>query len=323
MNLSRFPSVDKKPLDLYELKKAVASRGGFERVCKHKKWAEIGRDLGYSGKIMSSLSTSLKNSYAKWLDPYERFLRGAKPSVQMQLEQERGGPYGTPSPGPSPVRRPDHYTPSLLGPDSPAIRASQALNDNMKDHSDTVGRSTESSCQGPAAGFTAANGGGFIAANASRSGITSTPTSTPNGARQERSETPCVQVKKSPFPSAGMSSSGYAPHAGYAPLDDRKRRGPSEGNDETDKDTEESERRSKRIKKGTSSLIFVASPLCGVRAMANRTSVEPSAPTVIGSHMLQHRTGGPRSHAARDRTNEKPGDVSYDGSSITCDMLTF
>ncbi|EOD44979.1 putative phd transcription factor protein [Neofusicoccum parvum UCRNP2] len=64
-NLNRFPSVDKRPLDLYKLKKAVETRGGFDRVCKGKKWAEIGRDLGYSGKIMSSLSTSLKNSYQK------------------------------------------------------------------------------------------------------------------------------------------------------------------------------------------------------------------------------------------------------------------
>ena len=46
MNLNRFPSVDKRPLDLYKLKKAVETRGGFDKVCKLKKWAEIGRDLG-------------------------------------------------------------------------------------------------------------------------------------------------------------------------------------------------------------------------------------------------------------------------------------
>lgn len=97
-NLNRFPSVDKRPLDLYKLKKAVETRGGFEQVCKLKKWAEIGRDLGYSGKIMSSLSTSLKNSYQRWLQPYEEYLRVAKPGVQHQLEQEHVGPY-TPSPG--------------------------------------------------------------------------------------------------------------------------------------------------------------------------------------------------------------------------------
>lgn len=96
-NLNRFPSVDKRPLDLYKLKKAVESRGGFEKVCKLKKWAEIGRDLGYSGKIMSSLSTSLKNSYSKWLQPYEEYLRYAKPTVHQQLEYEQGGPFTPPN----------------------------------------------------------------------------------------------------------------------------------------------------------------------------------------------------------------------------------
>ncbi|EXJ76492.1 histone demethylase JARID1 [Cladophialophora psammophila CBS 110553] len=92
-HLNRFPSVDKRPLDLYKLKKAVEVRGGFERVCKDKKWAEIGRDLGYSGKIMSSLSTSLKNSYQRWLHPYEEWLKYAKPGVQQQLDHEHGGAY--------------------------------------------------------------------------------------------------------------------------------------------------------------------------------------------------------------------------------------
>ncbi|KAJ5723654.1 hypothetical protein N7488_001689 [Penicillium malachiteum] len=103
-NYSRLPSVDKRPLDLYKLKKAVEIRGGFEQVCKTKKWAEIGRDLGYSGKIMSSLSTSLKNSYQRYLQPYEEYLARAKPGVQQQLELEHGGPY-TPSPRNSPMTR--------------------------------------------------------------------------------------------------------------------------------------------------------------------------------------------------------------------------
>ena len=129
MNLNRFPSVDKRPLDLYKLKKAVECRGGFDKVCKFKKWAEIGRDLGYSGKIMSSLSTSLKNSYQKWLNPYEEYLRFAKPGVQMQIEYEYGGPM-TPSPVNSPLKRTNshQHTPSSLRDDSPAIRASVALN---------------------------------------------------------------------------------------------------------------------------------------------------------------------------------------------------
>jgi hypothetical protein len=84
-NLNRFPSINKRPLDLHKLKRAVEVRGGFEQVCKLKKWTEIGRDLGYRGKIMSSLATSLKNSYRRWLHPYEEHLRTAKPGVQRSL----------------------------------------------------------------------------------------------------------------------------------------------------------------------------------------------------------------------------------------------
>lgn len=103
-SLAKFPSVDKKPLDLYKLKKAVEQRGGFAQVCTGKRWAEIGRDLGYSGKIMSSLSTSLKNSYQKWLYPYEEYLKFAKPGVQQKLELENGTP-STPSPRSSPTKQ--------------------------------------------------------------------------------------------------------------------------------------------------------------------------------------------------------------------------
>ena len=127
-NLNRFPSVDKRPLDLYKLKKAVESRGGFEKVCKLKKWAEIGRDLGYSGKIMSSLSTSLKNSYSKWLQPYEEYLTYAKPTVHQQLEFEQGGPFTTPPPIASPKGLPHQTTAVSQQNGSPAFHASAALN---------------------------------------------------------------------------------------------------------------------------------------------------------------------------------------------------
>lgn len=175
-NLNRFPSVDKRPLDLYKLKKAVEVRGGFDQVCKLKKWAEIGRDLGYSGKIMSSLSTSLKNSYQRWLQPYEEYLRVAKPGVQQQLELEQGGPY-TPSPSHSPMnKRALSSTPSNARQDSPAVRASGALNASIETDG-TPDRPTPSSAESASArpagpsGFTAVNAkpGGFTPVNQSPS----------------------------------------------------------------------------------------------------------------------------------------------------------
>ncbi|KAK9467189.1 JmjC domain, hydroxylase-domain-containing protein [Lipomyces arxii] len=96
LTFNKLPSVDRRPLDLYRLKKGVDLRGGFDIVCKKKLWAEIGRELGYSGKIMTSLSSSLKGAYQKYIAPYEKYLIGAKPLVQKQLEAENG---------PSPVKR--------------------------------------------------------------------------------------------------------------------------------------------------------------------------------------------------------------------------
>ncbi|KAL9112323.1 MAG: hypothetical protein Q9227_003441 [Pyrenula ochraceoflavens] len=185
-NLNRFPSVDKRPLDLYKLKKAVEVRGGFEKVCKTKKWAEIGRDLGYSGKIMSSLSTSLKNSYQRWLHPYEEYLRTAKPGLHQQLEFENGGPF-SPSPAQTPMNQsvPQEHLPFMMRPQYPVLHASAALNA-------TVGQPTElnqappipaPSIEAPkpmSSGFTAVNSGGFAAVNVPSSGFTAV-NSTPQG----------------------------------------------------------------------------------------------------------------------------------------------
>ncbi|KAH3680329.1 hypothetical protein WICMUC_000396 [Wickerhamomyces mucosus] len=65
MALSRLPSIDKRMIDLYQLKKLVDERGGFDIVCAQKLWAQIGRELGYNAKTTTSLSSSLKLSYMK------------------------------------------------------------------------------------------------------------------------------------------------------------------------------------------------------------------------------------------------------------------
>lgn len=68
---SKLPMIDKRPLDLYRLFRSVLMRGGFVEVINKKLWAQIGRELGYKGKIMTSLSSSLKSSYLKILYPFE------------------------------------------------------------------------------------------------------------------------------------------------------------------------------------------------------------------------------------------------------------
>ncbi|RYP76213.1 hypothetical protein DL769_003684 [Monosporascus sp. CRB-8-3] len=272
-NLNRLPYVDKKPLDLYRLKKAVESRGGFEKVCKTKKWAEIGRDLGYSGKIMSSLSTSLKNSYDRWLNPYENYLRHAKPGVYQQLEQEYGGPL-TPSPAPSPMKRSTVNTPSSLRAESPARHATDALQASIvgtkqeRDRDSIMADVPVAPSQPTSGGFTAINSGGFTAVN---SGFTSVNRPTPTDGK---SFTPPVKHHGSPISSA-KNTPDLRPSA-VGPVSSLKRQLSCDSLDISKKengadkeDPENGSRRSKRLKKET-------------------------VPTVAGSHMSLFRPSAPK-----------------------------
>jgi histone demethylase JARID1 len=84
--LSRPPLLDKQPIDLYALKRAVDARGGFKDVCTGKKWAEIGREMGYGQiKNVTSVSTALKNAFQKYLLPYETYLEKAKPDFLRDM----------------------------------------------------------------------------------------------------------------------------------------------------------------------------------------------------------------------------------------------
>lgn len=71
--LNKLPSIDKRILDLYRLRKYVKLRGGFHVVCKRKLWAQIGRELGYSGRIMTSLSSSLKSAYQRVILDFDEY----------------------------------------------------------------------------------------------------------------------------------------------------------------------------------------------------------------------------------------------------------
>jgi histone demethylase JARID1 len=112
---------------------------------------------------MSSLSTSLKNSYQKWLHPYEEYLRVVKPGVHQLLELENGGPF-TPSPAPSPMKKSAQATPAAHAVDSPAVKASSALNASLQGEA-TATPPPEASRPPMSSGFTAVNAG-FTAINA-------------------------------------------------------------------------------------------------------------------------------------------------------------
>ncbi|KAL8840809.1 MAG: hypothetical protein Q9176_003656 [Flavoplaca citrina] len=302
MNLNRFPSVDKKPLDLYRLKKAVESRGGFEKVCKLKKWAEIGRDLGYSGKIMSSLSTSLKNSFQKWLHPYEEYLRVAKPGVQQQLEIEHGGPF-TPSSAQSPMKRSHSHQDSPSGPqvNSPAVEASQALNASLQQPpqlSERLEKPPSPEPQQPpvASGFTAVNTGGFTPVNLTPASFQAVNTPNPLPSREKpdglsgQKPKPPVEPSSSQlqdipnmFTNGRRTSNGITTNPLKRTISHDSLNGVS-GKESGlgDEGVDENGRRSKRLKK---------------------------APTVVGSHMSMLRPTVPRAPVQRYNINGKTGEM--------------
>uniref|UniRef100_A0A3Q2CBG3 [histone H3]-trimethyl-L-lysine(4) demethylase n=1 Tax=Cyprinodon variegatus TaxID=28743 RepID=A0A3Q2CBG3_CYPVA len=75
----RFPHVERKILDLYQLSKIVSSEGGFETVCKDKRWSKVATRMGYPpGKGTGSL---LRSHYERFLYPYELFQSGATLTV--------------------------------------------------------------------------------------------------------------------------------------------------------------------------------------------------------------------------------------------------
>ncbi|KAM5464693.1 hypothetical protein MauCBS54593_006784 [Microsporum audouinii] len=274
-SLTRFPSVDKRPLDLYKLKKAVEIRGGFEQVCKLKKWAEIGRDLGYSGKIMSSLSTSLKNSYQRWLQPYEEYLLVAKPGVQHQLEVENGGPF-TPSPNQSPSEKKKHQMqnghrlPSDTRADdnSSTQIASTGPNVSTVNSDDGTGNSVETPREATpvpiqqqpiTSGFTAVNSrpSGFAAIN-TPSSFTAVNRAVPEVKREsdEATSNPphahSVPGSAKPSPDLARAKSNSAPLTNGHDEHTLKRVHSSDGNSQADNDDSEeggNGRRSKRLKK--------------------------------------------------------------------------
>lgn len=71
----KFPVIERRPVDLHRMYYCVQRRGGFETVCRRKLWAQIGREMGYTGKIISSLSTTLKHIYQKSLLEFDMYLR--------------------------------------------------------------------------------------------------------------------------------------------------------------------------------------------------------------------------------------------------------
>ncbi|KAG7218162.1 hypothetical protein INR49_007444 [Caranx melampygus] len=71
----KIPHVERKILDLYQLNKLVHEEGGFDAVCRERRWTKISVKLGFApGKAIGS---HLRAHYERILYPYNLFQTGA------------------------------------------------------------------------------------------------------------------------------------------------------------------------------------------------------------------------------------------------------
>ncbi|KAJ6515462.1 jumonji superfamily protein [Mycena sanguinolenta] len=129
------PTINNKPLDLYQLRKEVRKLGGYYVVTKKKLWSDLGRILGYHG--IPGLSTQLKNSYTRVILPFEEYeaKNAAKEGKQSTTKKatngvtKTNGTNGDDKRGRSASVRPMDISP----PDSPLTSTSSPLSEPPED----------------------------------------------------------------------------------------------------------------------------------------------------------------------------------------------
>uniref|UniRef100_A0A669DG80 [histone H3]-trimethyl-L-lysine(4) demethylase n=1 Tax=Oreochromis niloticus TaxID=8128 RepID=A0A669DG80_ORENI len=79
----KIPQVERKILDLYQLNKLVNEEGGFDAVCRERRWTKISVKMGFApGKAIGS---HLRAHYERILYPYNLFQTGANLPSGSQL----------------------------------------------------------------------------------------------------------------------------------------------------------------------------------------------------------------------------------------------
>ncbi|MCI4380721.1 hypothetical protein PGIGA_G00243430 [Pangasianodon gigas] len=93
----KIPHVERKILDLYQLNRLVADEGGFDTVCKERRWTKIAMTMGFApGKAVGS---HLRAHYERILYPYNLFQAGAnllfvqKPSLPENGDDKEYKPH--------------------------------------------------------------------------------------------------------------------------------------------------------------------------------------------------------------------------------------
>uniref|UniRef100_A0A6I8P9J6 Lysine-specific demethylase 5C n=1 Tax=Ornithorhynchus anatinus TaxID=9258 RepID=A0A6I8P9J6_ORNAN len=88
----KIPNVERRILDLYSLSKIVVEEGGYEAICKDRRWARVAQRLNYPpGKNIGSL---LRSHYERIVYPYEMYQSGANLVVSnCRVKGRSAGPY--------------------------------------------------------------------------------------------------------------------------------------------------------------------------------------------------------------------------------------
>ncbi|KAJ1041154.1 hypothetical protein NDA14_007461 [Ustilago hordei] len=72
------PVIDGRSVDFYQLKLVILGLGGYDAVCRGRKWSDATRQIGYSEKDSAQLSTQVKAAYTRIILPFEEFMAKAK-----------------------------------------------------------------------------------------------------------------------------------------------------------------------------------------------------------------------------------------------------
>uniref|UniRef100_A0AAQ4NWD3 [histone H3]-trimethyl-L-lysine(4) demethylase n=1 Tax=Gasterosteus aculeatus aculeatus TaxID=481459 RepID=A0AAQ4NWD3_GASAC len=82
----KIPHVERKILDLYQLNKLVNEEGGFDAVCRERRWTRISVKMGFApGKAIGS---HLRAHYERILFPYNLFQTGGNQPVCSTLTND-------------------------------------------------------------------------------------------------------------------------------------------------------------------------------------------------------------------------------------------
>uniref|UniRef100_A0A674JCC6 [histone H3]-trimethyl-L-lysine(4) demethylase n=1 Tax=Terrapene triunguis TaxID=2587831 RepID=A0A674JCC6_9SAUR len=85
----KIPHVERKILDLFQLNRLVAEEGGFDLVCKERKWTKIAIRMGFApGKAVGS---HIRAHYERILYPYNLFQSGASLLVSCHVPSQHSG----------------------------------------------------------------------------------------------------------------------------------------------------------------------------------------------------------------------------------------